>query len=329
MLVARLRAEGWPISVIRAIARAELHDQLAARYYKDLLDDSTAAPFWSYKWNTGPDPKVLAAQRTLAQEESKAMRDLLGSDAVDDDALTQYWRRRQFGDMPPDKLDQVQRISSDYNEIRNEIFRLVSGGLLTADDQATLAYLDREKQDDLAKVLTPAELDDFEMRSSQTATTLRAQLSTFEPTEEEFRALFHAAQAIRSRLGQSSDFVSGAETQQYSAALTKEAKSLLSPERYAEYVQATDPRLSALDNIVRRYELPKMVVSQVGALQKDFQQQAQSIRAQSSVGTDERNARLNALAEQAGSKIGAILGDSAFETYRQGGGFDSWFKPLP
>ncbi|HVU24106.1 MAG TPA: hypothetical protein VHE13_08280 [Opitutus sp.] len=326
-LVARLRAAGWPPSVIRAIVMAEVHRQLVARYFGDLPKEQPPGEYWSTKWNQGPDPKFAAAQQRLWQEQTSTVEDLLGDSVDEEDPVATFWRRHQFGDLPLEKVQQVQHIGTDYNDLRTEIFRSASGGPLTAEDQAKLSYLDQQMRTDLLKVLTPAQLDDYLMRSSMPASMLRSQLSSFEPTEDEFRALFRAGESADSTLGLGSSVSNQQQMEQRKAAMDAVAKATFSPERFAEYQQATDPRYTMLNNIVHRYELPRTAVAQVASLQESFQQQAGAIRGNAKLSADDRATQLGALAEEAAGKIGGILGDSAFETYKQYSGFNYWFKP--
>ncbi|HWA87965.1 MAG TPA: hypothetical protein VG710_17175 [Opitutus sp.] len=167
--IARLRAGGWPPAIIRAIVAAEVREQLAARYFHGLLDGLTEEPFWSAKWNMGIDPKILAAQRSLGQEQTRILTDLLGDDAIPNDEFAQFVRHHQYGDIPADKVDQIQRIGADYQDLRQGIFDAARGGPLTVEDQAKLSYLDQQMRTDLGKVLTPGQLEEYLMHSSMSA----------------------------------------------------------------------------------------------------------------------------------------------------------------
>ncbi|HWA87966.1 MAG TPA: hypothetical protein VG710_17180 [Opitutus sp.] len=123
--------------------------------------------------------------------------------------------------------------------------------------------------------------------------------------------------------------MNGDQMERRRSAMAAEAKAIFNPERYAEYVQATDPRYATLNNIARRYELPRATVTQVESMQENYQQQAGVIRGDPKLSAEDRSAQLAALAREAGTKIGGVLGDSAFETYKQYSGFNYWFKPPP
>ena len=72
----RLRAEGFPPEVVRAILAARIHERLAARR-KALEGAQADQPFWKDPVN---NPARQAEFRALYKEESAALKVLLGAD---------------------------------------------------------------------------------------------------------------------------------------------------------------------------------------------------------------------------------------------------------
>ncbi len=70
---------------------------------------------------------------------------------------------------------------------------------LPAADREKLALLNRERRADLERVLTPEELFEYDLRQGPTAMRLRSQLAAFQPTEEEYRAIFTVQHALDRR----------------------------------------------------------------------------------------------------------------------------------
>src|SRR4051812_13047063 len=129
-LVARLRAAGFPIAVIRAMIRAEIA-RLYADRMKALDPDADNRPFWK---RGVIDPKVQLAMRQLNREQQKLMRDLLGPDADSSDPMSQYYMDRRFGTLAPAKRDQVRDIIRDFDEKRSDVYMgIMGGGMLPAD----------------------------------------------------------------------------------------------------------------------------------------------------------------------------------------------------
>jgi hypothetical protein len=266
-LIARLRAAGFPRSVLRAVASARASEQMAAKR-KAILSASEDIPYWKVK-RPMFDAKLMMAQRELYQEQSKLVKEALGADALDDDEMAAFFRKRLYGDISADKEQKLQRVTGDYGDLRNSIYA-ETNGMLMPEDQEKLAYLEKEMRQDLTEILTPQELENYEFRMSATANELRSQLTTFQPTEAEFRALFQASRAVEEKYGSSQVSMTSDKRQQRTAALNEQAKAILSPERYAAFEQATNPTNSMLNRIVGRYNLPETVVPQVNAVQKDI-----------------------------------------------------------
>lgn len=320
-LVARLRAAGYPATAIRGIVMARLEDQLAARR-KQLTEGLQDAPYWQTGRAMTLNPKFMTAQREYHQEQRRMLRELLGDDAVQDDEFTRYWRQRQFGSISPEKAESLQRILSDYGELRQDVY-VRSNGMLLPEDREQISFLERSMREDLAASMSPQELEDYELRSSNTANSLRSQLTTFQPTEQEFRALFQAAKSVEEQFGTSQGAMSQEERRKRQAALNEQAKAILSPERYAAFEQATDPNYGSLNRIAARYELPATVVPQVYQVQQDIQRRASELRA---LPAEQRAASLAALAQEATTRIAPLLGEKALEAYKVYGG--QWIQGL-
>ena len=324
-MVARLRAAGFPPTMIRAIVFARLNEQMAEKR-KALLSGLEDTPFWKVKRPLF-DSKFMMAQREFYQEQTKIAKELLGPDAVDHNELAEYFRRRQYGDLPAEKAEELQKIAGDYGDLRNNIYA-EANGMIMPEDREKIAYLEKEMRNDFAEILTPAELENYELRSSATANGLRSQLTTFDPTEAEFRALFHATRAVEEKYGDNQMGMTADQRQQRTAALNEQAKLVLSPERFAQFEQAVDPANSLLNRVVARYDLPVSVVPQVTAVQNEIQQRVATLR---QLPASEQTTQAQALQQEATSKLKPLLGDKAFEAYKVYGGqwIDQITRPVP
>lgn len=323
-LVARLKAAGFSPSMIRAIVAAQVNEQFSARR-KELLSGQEEQPFWKSSRNVFMDPKTLAALRDLGKEQTALMKSLLGSDGVPGNEEMNAWQRRQFGNLPAEKLTQLQSINSDYAELQQEIYAK-SKGVILAEDREKLAFLEKEKLADIAKTLTPQELEDFQLRTSNTANQLRNQLTTFNATEAEFRALYKAASGVDEKFGSNIGFRNPADYQARQAALLAAAQTALSPERFAEYKQAADPQYQQINRLVARLELPAATSQQVVALQQDIQTRARAIQTNRDLPAADRTTQLEALQAEATAKLTTSLTARGLAAYKENGGY--WLENL-
>ena len=114
-------------------------------------------------------------------------------------------------------------------------------------DPAALAKLRQQTRDDLARLLSPPELEEFLLRYSQNANDLRAefgQLRFFNPTPDEFRAVFRATDTLDQRiqlLADAKDPSSLAARKALEDQRENAIKIALGPKRYEEYRMLHDP----------------------------------------------------------------------------------------
>ena len=230
------------------------------------------------------------------------------------------------GGLPRKKYKRMTKINSDYTDLKNEIYQS-SKGTLMPEDYEKLAYLDKEQQADIADSLTPDELFEYQIRNSPTAGQLRDKLQGFNPTEDEFRAIFKVQQAYdsstaaptaRSRPAQQHD------RQAHQGEILAQLQNILPPDRLAEYKEQTDPKLLAVTQVLARFDLPATATREVLDIQDDITKRADAIRSDKSLSDADRASQLAALADEAKTRTTAITGDRGFEAYRQSAG--SWIQ---
>ncbi len=322
----RLRAAGFSPSMVRAIVAAQVYEQFAARR-KEIIGQQPEQPFWQTSRNAFMDPKTTAALRDLNKEQTALMKSLLGPGGAPGGDEAAAWHRRQFGNLAPEKLAQLQSITADYSELQQEVHAKANGTML-AEDREKLAFLEKEKLADIARTLSPQEFEDFQLRSGNTAQQLRNQLSGFNTTEAEFRALYKVTAAIDEKYGTNNPFGSrnSGDIQNRQTELLAQMQTVLSPERFAEYKLATDPQAQQVSRLVARLELPPATTQQVVALQTDFQTRARALQTNRDLPVAERTAQQAALLQEATAKLTAALTPRGLEAYKQHGGF--WLESL-
>lgn len=334
-LTAKLQAAGFPPAVVRAIVSAQVGESFAARR-KALTASQGNRPFWV---NDQPnDPKIQAALRELSKEQTKLMKELLGASANDyDDPSYAAMMRRQFGDLPKDKIEMINRVRQDYSELTNDIYTAAGMGgggpiTMTNEERAKIALLQKEQREDIKQLLSPQEFEDYELRTNNTANSMRYNLSAFEPSEQEFRTIFALQRAFDEKFNTQS--LVGAQgtpaaqelMRQRTEAqkqLTAEIKAQLSPERAAEYERAIDYNYQQISRVVQRLDLPKETAAQVWAVQKEIEQRSVALR---SLPPADRNDQLAALAAEANARLISSLGQRGLDVYKQYGGY--WLQNL-
>jgi hypothetical protein len=315
--VERLQAEGFPPSMVRAIIAAQVRESFAAR--RKALTATNDSAYWL---PPNRDPNTQAALRALGREESKMLKDLLGPDP-ENGAANQL--HRQVPELPADKIDQLGSIRERYDEMRSDLYASIRGTMLPEEREKVNA-LEKAMHNEFAAVLTPQELESYDLRTSNAASQLRYNLTAFDVTEQEFRALFRLQSAFDEQFG----LYTGPTTEEQrrarsdgQKALDENIKAALGDQRYAEYQRANDYNYRTTSQLVARLELPPATTDQVYALQKEFTERMNALR---TVPPAERASQVASLATEAQTKLTASLGARGYEAYKQYGG--SWLQAL-
>lgn len=325
-LIQQLRAAGFSESMIRSIISAQVSEQFSARR-KALITQQEDTPFWKTQQRLGYDPKTMSALRDLYREQNEQVKALLGPDGVIGSEERLAYQRRQFGDLPSDKLEQLQNIVSDYSDLRQQVYTNANGVMLP-EDREKISLLEKEQRADLASILTPQEMENYELRSSSTANTLRSQLGTFKPTEAEFRAIFLATRAAEEKYGSiGGGMTNPNQFKQIQATVLEQTKSFLTPERYADLKQASDPAYQMVNRLVARLDLPASAATQVVTVQQDITKRANAVRSDPNLSQEQRAAQYSGLLQEATASLtNALGGTRGLEAYKQYGG--QWLQGL-
>jgi hypothetical protein len=319
----RLRAAGLSPSLARALIQAQLNEIFNARR-RDLIAHAKVNPYWSQGFKA-LDKDTMTKFIAMNKERMDLQKELLP-----DDPNPPFLARQQemYGGLSPEKTKQVQSINSDYQDLKNQIYNSANGALLPEDMQK-LALLDKEQQSDMAAALSPDELLEYQLRNSDTADQMRNSMQAFNPTEDEYRAIFKVQQAFDQQYGANVGAMTAEQREAREAhkgELMDQLQGILTPDRFAEYKQETDPNFLSVNQTLSRFDLPKTATKQVMDIQSDITKRADAIRQDTSITDADRATRLSALADEAASKATAVVGERGFEAYKQTNG--SWLTSL-
>lgn len=314
-LIGRLRAAGFPVRTVKNIVLARI-DSLFVTRMREIAGVQSDKPYWQGNQGFfGPDPKYYEAMGQLYRERAGMIREALADDffAQAPQGAADLEQRRQIGSLPKNKADAVQRIADDYTEMASRI-RTATGGIMLPEDKEQLALLDREKRADLAAVLSPQELEEYEMRTSPVTQRLRSVLTLMGATEPEFRAIY----AAQKQFSDGFDFAGPVaadrrlEAQRQAA---EQIKTALGEQRYADYTRSNNGEFRRLNDITLRENLPSQVAVQAFNQFDAAAQQSTRIFDDAALTLDQKRTALRALADSTRTQIRSTLGPTVGETY--------------
>jgi hypothetical protein len=320
---------GVPAHVVRGIAAYYLAQEYRAKR-EELNARMGAYRYWENTMYAGPDQAALRAEmRNLAREQNERLNALAGTSDHFFDPISLVYMRQRYGNLPPDKVTQLQAIEADYSELTNQI-RQASQGLTLPEDREALALLETERRKDFAAILTPEELEEFDLRASNTAQQLRRNLDAMQPTEEEFRLIHGLQRAFDEKYSSNSvgrnsrAFVT--ERQAAERDMVAAVKAALGPERGSEYEKSRDYAYVHAHSVAKGLGLPKDTGDRLWNLQRDAFQQFNRVGNDSALAPTERRQRQLEYVQSLRTAIAAEIGAENLPSYEQGGG--GWLRSL-
>ncbi len=303
--IANLRDIGCPEQTIRDIIIADVNSLYSRRRATELV---TPEQQW---WRSEPDSNVvrLATEKVLALEEERRalLTTLLGPnwEAGDQISLPRPSRPGVVLDGPvlgllaPETKQAVQDISTRSQErMQTYLQAMQDGG--KQPDPIELARLRQQTRDELARVLAPAELEEFLLRYSQYASGLRSELGElkyFDATPDEFRAIFRATDALDQRiqmLSGATDINSVQGRKALEDQLQNALKLALGPARYEEFRLLHDPLYRNAVEVAQEAGTPE-AAGTIYAINLATAEERQNILANTNLTAEQRNISLQGL----------------------------------
>lgn len=315
-LIARLRAAGLSGDLIREIIRAEINSRYDARL-RSFTEPDPGKPYWKSSgfnfWNSARSEEYFG----LIRERSRLLRDLVGDPSLADAEITDS-QRRHFGSLSRQKIDLLQRIADDYADMFAAATS-ATGGITLPEDRAKLALLTKEKNADLAAVLTPEELAEYKIRSSSITDLMSRQLGDFHASESEYHAIFDAQQALNDlRTSASTTNIvlsSGSDRTSAQQDIEAQLRARLGEARYADYIRETSSDYHQLQGLVDAAQLPTDVGIRAFNLRDSVSAESIRIVDDATMSDDQKRTALATLAKGTRDQLLALLGSTAGPAY--------------
>jgi hypothetical protein len=287
----------------RAFARYQ--EKLRAARTAGATDDSR---WWRTRTSSGSREAELINRRELTDALIAAFGDDLGLGGADSN---------QLAFLSPTKRAALRNITQDYDEM---MAKFGAGGVLLASDKEKLKLLRTERDRDIAALLTPAELVDYELRTSPSAATLRTRYGDAIASEDEFKKLYALQKSFEEKFP--ADTFTGRVSMESMRAradaqlqLQNDLRAAVGDERYAALRRASDPELRTLDGLVTRLSLPANTTDRIATYRETYAAESQRINADTSLSILDRRAQLQTLGTKAKTELTTTLGTEVAEAF--------------
>ena len=332
--IARLRAFGVPDHVLRDIIIADVNKLYRPRLAALRPPTPIRTNFWEQSYGPGANrqPREQREQlRALQKEQLDLIKDLLGKDVYQRKAAESGYPdslEQSFGSMTAEQRDKVSEIQERYQRMTSAIYE-DNDHHVDDDTRKELRAVRARLREELATVLTPEQVEHHELRSSDTASNMRYELRSFEPNEEEFRAIFKYKQAKEELDALRDHDPSGRLSPDAAKARSQKQKELedalaqsLSPERSKEF------KLSENYEYRNLFEagVDKESIFKLADMKQDVEATARTLRQDKAISEEQRTAALAAVRAETEKSLTELLGDRRARGYLGNSGY--WLRNI-
>ena len=172
----------------------------------------------------------------------------------------------------------------------------------------------------MSQLLTPEELENFDLRTSETADQLRHQLQGFSPGEEEFKKIYQSRKALEEVMGSNTDVRDPAVLQARLDAqkqISSGLEAALGPQRYADLTRSEDLDYQNTRRMALFFGLPETVAADVYTLKQEDAKQAALLDSDVNL-TDQQRAQIySSMRDSTEARLRQLLGERVFAEYRR------------
>jgi hypothetical protein len=311
--IANLRRIGCPELTIRDIIVADVNQMFAQRRSQEVV---TAESEW---WKSEPDLNATEAAlkkfSSLEKERTDLLTKLLGPNWNVN--FTQVSERGTvsldgpiLGRLDPETKLKVEQLAatSGRKSIEYVEAQRAAGKPL---EPAEMARIRAEHRAELAKILTPDQLEEYLLRHSANAENLRDQLRGFNATADEFRAIFRARDAIDNEIQlnySGNDAASMRTREELERKRDAAVGAALGPDRSSLYQATADPLFREAQFLAQQSGAAPEKVLPLYQVQVEGARERARITADASMSPGERATAIRAVAEQEEAARRKILG---------------------
>ncbi len=327
--IQRLRAIGCPEQTIKDIVIADV-DKLMAPQISSASVTKREPKYWQDDERELIPPSAFLDEKRQKREidfqKRELLQELLGTDLAAERARTlgeedHLGQRLTF--LSDDKKSKVRMIMERYSEeevaLREKSW--LEGETLSTEDQAKIRELQNQQTSEIASLLTPAEMEQYQLWHSPVAQRVRSSMFGMNATEREFLSLYKLQQTYAETWSEDKVDLNDPQTRldrdEAEAELNRSIEAALGPKRFAEYVRAQDPDFHQLSIAAAQFQLPAHMASDVYEMKRAAMAEQESIVTDESLSKRQKKIALDAVADQTASAARTVLGDRAFNFFKR------------
>ena len=334
--IARLRAFGVPEKVVRDIIIADVTKLFRPRFAALRPPRKLKNPnFWqtrgfNYNTQNAMTKEQREQTRALRKEQTDLIKELLGAGVYEEmakDSGYPDYTERMYGPLSKEAREKISGMQERFQE-EQSAFYAKTESYMDQDSQVELVAIRKKFRAELATVLTPEQLEEYELRSSETAQRMKWELSSFDPDEKEFRAI-HSYKQMQEELNSARNTEGTPITPEGQKEFREKQKAL-----DASLAETLGTNRAVEYKLMDQYEyrnlleagVPKESVFKITDIKKEAEAAASKLRNDKSLTPEQRTAAVNEIKNEATKTLAELLGDRRAKYYQQSGGY--WLRNL-
>jgi len=326
--IANLRAVGCPDETIRDIILADVGKLFDARKKQA----QGARKKFQY-WKPGnpfmgmANAEVMEKNNALEEEKNAMIRDL-GFEPDLKGAVAGMLNplESMFDFLPEEKSVRVFKL---MNDMQVKIAKSMENG--GSPDMTDYARAQKEMEQSLRSILSAEEFQDYELRMSMTANSMRSQVSGWDPDEKQFLDVFklrkHFDEEFNPMLQGNETETERVRRESALKQLNEKVKETLGQESYANYERAQDWNYQQIVQAVKKSDLGTAEANQVYQMKKIVEEQTSKLQSNSELSREARTAALQAIRQETEQSLQKVMGEKGWEHYNRGYN-NQWLKNI-
>ncbi len=318
--IANLRDIGCPEQTIRDIVVADINALFARRRAKEIVPED---PQWWKPDLRSQIAKSIQDQRAKLDEERRSLLTRLlgaGWESTPDDA--------------PSKSDVALTgpILGNLSEATKQaVYAILERATsraeaLNADDSskpidpAELAKIRLQTREELGKILSPEQLEEYLLRWSHNAGLLRDSLKNFEVNADEFRALFRARDGYDQQLqllAGKDDAFSTRQREELEKQRDNAMRQALGADRFQILQYSQDPAFAQARETAQKIEAPPESILNLYQINRATDAELKRIAEDQSLSSEDKEAALEAVRKEQTASLRQLLGEDRFQKLKE------------
>ena len=316
--IASLRSIGCPEKQVRNIVVSDVNELFDKRRLEHAI--KTDSQWWKAETFMGVLPMQGANTANFDEQRRELLTKILGEDWQDSIKLTSLngsavnLTGPVLGALPADAWNAVQEICQRSMD-RHMAYQTTKMNENVPFDNIELAKMRDQTRQDLSKVLTAEQIEEFLLRYSHNSSKLRQDMRGLDLTADEFRKIFRALDPLehQTQLDYGGpEALSQKQREQLESQRDRAIREALVPQRYTQYLLTKDPLYRQAQITAMQYGMNGKAVQPLYEMQKTIETKRTQITQNASLTPEQRTQALQNLGVEQQQNLQRLLGDASY-----------------